>query len=151
MSSSIITISLSLAERDRFWVGQVESIALGFAFRFRAFISVIGWSMVSFIRATNLLSFEACRAVLGVPCNSTTAVRKDGRSDLVVDRERLYKWLTDHTNLEGSKTRRLHSPFLWISYPTTVLECPACWRTTGMHSVTVTAPPNASCTVRMPP
>ena len=91
MSSSTITTSLPLAERDRFWVGQVRSMALGFTFRFRAFISVIGWSMVSLIRATNLLSFEVCRVVPGAPCSSSTAVRKDGRNDLAVDHEGLCK------------------------------------------------------------
>ena len=39
---STTMISLLLAERGRFWVEQVRSIVPGLAFRFRAFISVIG-------------------------------------------------------------------------------------------------------------
>jgi len=61
----------------------------GLAFRFRAFISAIGWSMESLMRATIFLSLEACELVPGPSCSPSAAVRNGERSDLVVHYEEL--------------------------------------------------------------
>ena len=82
-----MTVPLPLAERDRFRVGQVRSITPGLAFRFRAFISLIGWNIVSLIRATSLEAFEV---VPRTSCCPSAAARNGGRSDLAVNREELY-------------------------------------------------------------
>jgi len=147
VSSSMTMMSLLLAERDRFWVGQVRSITPGLAFRFRDLNSVIGWSTVSFMRVASFLFFEACKLFPRPSCSSSAAARSDDPSELVVDHEGLPKEGKGRTYLDGSKARRSHSPFPRTSYPTTVLECPVCWRTSGMHSVTATAPLSAPFTV----
>lgn len=79
--------SLPLAERDRFWVGQVRSIMPGLTFRFRAFIPVIVWSMVPLMRSTSFLSLVARELVLSPSCGPSAAVRNEGRSGLAVDYE----------------------------------------------------------------
>jgi len=58
----------------------------GLAFRFLAFISAIGWNMVSFMRATSFLSRELAP---GPSCSPSAAVRNGDRSDLVVRHEEL--------------------------------------------------------------
>lgn len=106
------TTSLPLAERGLFKVGWVRSITAGLSFRFRALISLIGWNMVSFMRSMSFLSLEACDLVSTPPCSPGAAVRDGKRSCLISNSEGLGEEGGLITHLDGSNTRRLHSPFL---------------------------------------
>ena len=60
----------------------------GLAFRFRAFISVIGWSTLSLILATNF-SPEARKLVPRPSCSPSAAARNEDWSGLVVGHDKL--------------------------------------------------------------
>jgi hypothetical protein len=83
--SSRTMMSLLLVERGRFWFGRVRSIIPGLAFRFRAFISLIGRNMVSLIRSMSFLSLGICELVPTPPCGPSVAVRNGGRSRLIIN------------------------------------------------------------------
>ena len=61
----------------------------GLAFRFRAFISVMGRSTLSLIRAPSFLLLEARKLVPGPSCSSSAAVRNEDWGDLVDDHDKL--------------------------------------------------------------
>ena len=84
-SPSRTMMSPLLAERGRFWVGRVRSIIPGLPFRFLAFISLIGWNMVSFRRSMSFLSLGACELAPTSSCGPSAEARNRELSCLTIN------------------------------------------------------------------